>query len=52
MPQRIEDSRELSMRGEPEDVSKKKDYIGTKKRGRTVATKSKGTKGTKVDEVE
>ena len=42
MPQHIEGSREMSMREEAEDVSRKEDEIGKKKRGRAVATKSKG----------
>ena len=52
MPQTIESSRDVSIRGEAEDSSKKDDDIGKKKRGRAVATKSKGTqKKTKVDEM-
>ena len=41
MPQHVEGSREMSMRGEAEDVSRKEDDIGMKKRGRVVATKPK-----------
>ena len=41
MPQHVEGSR-LSMRGHAEDVTRKEDDIGKKKRGRTIATKSKG----------
>jgi hypothetical protein len=54
MPQYVEGSREVSMRGEAEDVSRKEDDIGKKKRGRVVATKSKGAakKRARVDEVE
>ena len=42
MPQHVESSREMSMRGKTEDVSRKDDDIGKKKRGRAVTTKSKG----------
>ena len=54
MPQHIEGSREMSMRGEAEDVSRIEDDIGKKKRGRAMATKSKGApqKKARVDEVE
>ena len=41
------------MRGEAEDVSRKKDDISKKKRGRATSTKSKvAPKKTKIDEVE
>ena len=53
MPQHVEDSKEMSMRGEAEDVSMKEGDIGKKKRGKAVATKSKrAQKKTKVDEIE
>ena len=37
----------MSMRGETEDVNRKEDQIGKKKRGRAMATKSKGTQKNK-----
>ena len=53
MPQHVEGMREMSMRREVEDVTKKKDNVGKKKKNRAVATKSKGAQEkTKVDEVE
>ena len=42
MPQNVECSRDVSIRGEIKDTSKKDDDIGKKKRGKAVATKSKG----------
>jgi hypothetical protein len=41
MPQHVEGSRDMSMRGEAEDNIRKYDDIGKKKRGRAVTTKSK-----------
>ena len=42
MPQNVENSIDVSIRGEAEDTSRKNDDIGKKKRGRAVATKSRG----------
>ena len=39
MPQHVEGMREMSMRGEAEDVTRKKYDIGKKKRGMAVTTK-------------
>jgi hypothetical protein len=39
MPQHVEGSRDMSMRGEAEDNTRKDDDIGKKKRGRAVTTK-------------
>ena len=47
MPQNVESNRYVSIRGEAESTSRKYDDIGKKKRGRAVATKSKGTKKNK-----
>ena len=41
MPQHIEGSREMDMRGEAKDVTRKENDIGKKKRGRAMVTKSK-----------
>jgi hypothetical protein len=41
MRQHVEGSRDMSMRGEAEDNTRKYDDIGKKKRGRAVTTKSK-----------
>jgi len=43
MPEHVEGSRKMSMRGETEDVSKIGDDIGKKKGGRAVDTKAKKT---------
>jgi hypothetical protein len=42
MPQHVDGSKEMNMRGEAEDVTRKKNDIDKKKRCRAVATKSKG----------
>ena len=42
MLQNIKGCRDMSMRGETKDNTRKEDYIGKKKRGRAVALKSKG----------
>ena len=41
MPQHVEGKRDMSMKEEAEDNTRKNDDIGKKKRGRAVTTKSK-----------
>ena len=52
MPQNMEDSRHMSMRGEAKDISRREDDLDKKKMA--VASKSKvtPTKKAKIDEVE
>ena len=53
MPQHVECNRDMSMKREAEDNTRKDDDIGKKKRGRAVTTKLKvAQKKTRVDKIE
>ena len=52
MSQNVKSSRDVNIRGKTTDTSRKDDNIGKKKRGRAIATKSKGAPKKKVDEVD